>query len=124
MKKVKTSQPFITSKVFLDDVRFPPDDTWTEFEDPYDCWDYIRENINMISEISFDHDLAYWNLFGEEVTWYDVLQWLLEYCEDSWEKTIPIIHFHTANSVGKKRMEDLLLSYKTHAGLNSEARGG
>lgn len=106
-------------KIFLDDVRVPLDNTWTEFKDPYDCIDCVRDNIDSITHISFDHDLWYVNDFGEEISWYDVLTWVLEFYYSRC-KQLPIITLHTANPVWKKNMEDQIKSYalyykKTHA---------
>lgn len=101
-------------KVFLDDIRFPPDNTWTEFKDPYDCFDFYKNNWADIVEISLDHDLWYINQFGEEVTWYDVLEWILNYRygnnSNSNNRNIPLpsISFHTANPVGRQNMERIL----------------
>lgn len=113
MNKKKQPVVYQTEKVFLDDIRFPPDDTWTEFKDPYDCWDYIREYASVITHISFDHDLWYENPFGEEVTWYDVLSWMLEYFYSN-KIPLPVITLHTANPIGKSNMEWIMKSYALH----------
>lgn len=104
-------------KVYLDDVRFPPDETWTDFKDPYECWEFIQNEFNNITHISLDHDLAYRNDFGEEVTWYDILTWILNlhynYVRmDMGHGKLPEIIFHTANPVWYANMTAALNAHK------------
>jgi len=45
-------------KIFLDDVRDPPDNTWTVVRS-YDAFtDLLNNTLHIITEISFDHDLG------------------------------------------------------------------
>lgn len=86
-------------KIYLDDERSPPDDTWVRVTTPDSCIDLLTHN--QVSEVSFDHDLG-----GDESigTGYDVMKWI----EDNAHIhgiLPPTVHIHTANPVARQRME-------------------
>lgn len=45
-------------KIWLDDVRTPPDDTWVWCKSGHECIGMIITNRNNIETVSFDHDLG------------------------------------------------------------------
>ena len=84
-------------KVYLDDLRTPPDG-WVLVKTAQEAIDLLITND--VEEISLDHDL------GEEEngTGYDVITWLeKEVYENNFIP--PVIHIHTANPVARERME-------------------
>jgi hypothetical protein len=103
-------------KLFLDDVRNPPDSTW-EVVRSYNAFvDYINTN-GVPDLISFDHDLSFEHYpFGEvnpntkipyetykEKTGYDCAKWLIE------NKHLPThCVVHSMNPVGKENILFLL----------------
>ena len=82
-------------KLFLDDVRNPPDDTWDVVRKYKTALDYWR--LYPIEEISFDHDL------GEENTGYDFAKFIEFACNDG--HPCPKWQIHSANPVGRKNIE-------------------
>jgi hypothetical protein len=97
-------------KLFIDDLRNPPDDTWTiartgqeaivEIGKDIISWTLFEEP--RIEIISFDHDLADTNT--PEVTGYTVLQYIEELVYTS-EYKPPALLIHSANPVGRKNMQ-------------------
>jgi hypothetical protein len=117
--------------LFLDDVRIPKNVTlydndpiynelnWIIVRSHNELMDYIKKN-GIPKLISFDHDLAdvhylhqnninYKEISVYEKTGYDSLKWVCYYTLNNKLK-LPIMLFHTANSVGKKNM---IFFYKT-----------
>lgn len=83
-------------KVYLDDMRSPPDKTWTLCKTARQAKELII--FEDVTEISLDHDL------GTKETGYDVLlyiEWLV--LVKNWKA--PKIHIHTANISARKKME-------------------
>lgn len=100
-------------KIYFDDVRFIPDDTWEEVRYPIDLYSILLNNPQHITEISLDHDIEcyVWAwAWCEEYTWYDVLKTILLIYERA-ELPLPKITFHTANPVWREKMEQLLASF-------------
>jgi hypothetical protein len=90
-------------KVYLDDVR-PAPSGWI-------LTTTVEETIKLLStskvvELSLDHDL------GIKHTGYDVLLWIETKISIDPNFKPPIIHLHTQNPVGKKRMEAAIKSIK------------
>ncbi len=84
-------------KVYLDDMRTPPDG-WVLVKTAQEAIDLLI--TNNVEEISLDNDL------GEEEngTGYDVITWLeKEVYENNFIP--PVIHIHTANPVAREKME-------------------
>lgn len=89
-------------KVWLDDVRDAPDG-WVHVRTPEEAIELLRSG--KVEEISLDHDLG---LASDEAerTGYDVLRWLEEaVATGAWTFPLPEIRIHSANPVGKRRME-------------------
>ena len=76
-------------KIFLDDFRVAPDNTWTAIRDPYEVKKLLSSGI--VKEISFDHDL------GLAITGYDVMVFLEELVFTGKVKA-PVVLVHSANS--------------------------
>ncbi len=95
------------NKLWIDDVRPAPDDTW-DIARTYD------EAINSLSKnkydiVSFDHDLGDFK-DGRERTGYDVLLWLTEKRLNN--ETVPKnLRIHSANPVGRQRMQGVIDRY-------------
>lgn len=80
-------------KLFIDDIRNPPDETWMTVRCPHLAIDIIA--LGFVTEISFDHDL------GSDLTGYDVAKFIEEFHE-----LMPIKwQVHSANPVGRKNIE-------------------
>lgn len=84
-------------KIFLDDIRKPPDETWTVARTAGQAINMLARNI--VTEISLDHDLGKKNSTG-----YDVLLWIERkvFCD---YYIPPLIMIHTANPAARIRME-------------------
>lgn len=93
--------------IWLDDVRTPPDSSWTHVRTAWQCIALIGRNRNNIQDLSLDHDL------GDDWRWgtgYTVARWLEEadyYC--MWEY-LPkgIVTCHSANPAGKGNIRKAL----------------
>lgn len=114
--------------IFLDDERNVSDVTWVKYPEGLD-WCVVRTMCDFmfaitqtpfedISVISFDHDIAEYNANGCEVTGYDCLKWLVEYCQDNGVQ-MPECVFHTQNPVGKYNMESYYANYLAHQEMSS-----
>lgn len=88
--------------VFLDDIR-PCPDNFEVVRNPIEFKELISKKFEQILMISMDHDLGFWDDTGKEVTGYDLIRWL--------ESEFGTVHFkikvHSANPVGKTRMENV-----------------
>lgn len=92
-------------KIFLDDVRSPPDDTWQIFRSPTPEFYQACATADIIS---LDHDL------GQDIpTGYDVVKHFEEaiFMKGLWARNgAPTIHIHSANPVGRQNMQACLES--------------
>lgn len=87
-------------KLFLDDVRDPPDTSWHVVRTAQQCIDFMRVRSNLIDVASFDHDLG-----SETETGYTVMKWIEREVvrdKDFWPPKS--IVFHTSNPVGRMNM--------------------
>lgn len=96
-------------KIFLDDLRDAPDETWTVFRNPWGFMNFLAHTEpGEIETISFDHDLAAFNYKGEERTGYWVLTKLEEIAAkypETLDKIPSDLRIHSANPVGRKNMQ-------------------
>ena len=100
-------------KVFLDDIRDPPNDDWIKVKNVKDAIYYL-ENEN-VEEISLDHDLGDYFETG-----YDVLLWIEERVVTK-DFVPPKIYTHTDNPPAKKKMKMAIdQTYKKHQELKNE----
>lgn len=112
----------IFNKIFLDDERSPCDVTWIELcekkgwyivRNYNDFVSLIEDKIDWLNPpkiISFDHDIASFDIDGKEKTGYDCLKFLIEYCHLN-NIFPPECIFHTMNSVGKNNMQSYYNNY-------------
>lgn len=90
-------------KLFLDDIRNPPDDSWILFLNPLLFIDWLFEHWDNVTHISLDHDLAFYNDAGKEVNGTDVINRIEE--EAHHRGYVPFnISIHSANPVGIANM--------------------
>jgi hypothetical protein len=89
-------------KIFLDDTRTPPNG-WILCYWPDDVIELMK--TKNVTHISLDHDLGH-----DKITGYDVLLWLEEKVHYDSNLIIPEITIHSANPVGRKRMENAIKS--------------
>jgi len=91
-------------KVWLDDLRLPPDETWVWVRRAVEAKMWIASGS--VSEISLDNDLG-----KDQEEGYRVLEWLEEALHGRWgpkiKLKIPKIYIHTANPVAAKRMNQI-----------------
>jgi len=82
-------------KLFLDDLRDPPDSSWRVVRTAEEAIKLLQEE--RITVISLDHDL------GTDLTGHDVILWLEEqvYLNNF---VPPRIKIHSANPVGREKM--------------------
>lgn len=104
-------------KLWLDDVRSPPDDTWTWVKKASLCCKELERLRGQVTFLSLDHDLA------SVATGYDVVVWLEQRAFQGELDIIPAsISIHSANPVGRNRMNAGLASLrKTMTGKRKEA---
>ena len=95
-------------KVWLDDRREAPAG-WLHVRTPDEAIALLRSG--QVEEISLDHDLGLFTTEGKEWTGYAVLEWLeREVVTGTAAFDIPIISIHSANPVGRRRMERAIAS--------------
>lgn len=85
-------------KVFLDDVRSPPDDSWIRTLSANETIECLK--TGQVTNLSLDHDLGDESIYG---TGYDVLLWIEQSVYMSSFQP-PIIRVHSANPVARARM--------------------
>lgn len=84
-------------KVFLDDIRTPPDDTWVIVRTVEQAKQLLKDNV--VAVLSLDHDLG-----ESEPTGYDLVCWIEEQVFKR-KLLSPVMKIHSANPVGRKNME-------------------
>lgn len=85
-------------KLFVDDIREPPDSSWVVARTYHGALTALRDEI--VDEISLDHDL------GGMATGYDLCKWMCAH--GVFPKRIM---FHTANPIGRANMFQLMSHY-------------
>lgn len=91
------------TKLFIDDLRDPPNQGWIVKRNYNDAVKFIEQN-GIPEIISFDHDL------GEEMSGYDVAKRIVGLVING-DAELPeefSYNVHSANPVGKKNIEYLL----------------
>lgn len=94
-------------KLFLDDLRSPPDSSWDMVRDYKSFTDYVSTN-GVPDIISFDHDLGL-KKYGTEKTGLDCIKWMIQQ-----NLEIKGYALHSANPIGKANMDSLIRSWKIH----------
>jgi hypothetical protein len=103
-------------KLWLDDIRDPPDATWMCVRTPEEA---IAELENgLVTDLSLDHDLGLHELGGRERSGYDVLVWIETQVADDHEFAVPELRIHSANPVGRARMEQAIESIRRLRGVS------
>lgn len=82
-------------RVFLDDVRDPPDETWTVVRSSAECLALLKDSFRLVTEISFDHDL------GGDDTSRPVALWLEELAFTTGLRLPIAARVHSSNPVGR-----------------------
>lgn len=98
-------------KLFLDDVRDPPDNTWVvvrSFDQATRVILAAQGSKDGIELISFDHDL------GPGKTGYDLAKWLTAH--RLWPMEIDV---HSANIIGRKNILDEWAFWNKHKDTES-----
>lgn len=102
-------------KLFLDDERYPSDNSWVIARNYHDAVWYVT-NYGLPRYISFDHDLAFDHympvIIGkpQEFTGYDFAKWFANYVMDN-DLTLPEkfdFYVHSMNPVGAKNIRDYM----------------
>ena len=89
-------------RVYLDDLRTPPSKDFSLVKDAKSAIDLITDCWEQIEEISLDHDL------GDEAkvgSGYQVVCEMEDFVYNTRPAHLPYIHVHSANPIGRKRME-------------------
>jgi hypothetical protein len=85
-------------KLFVDDVREPPDATWTVVRSFDEAMQLLPRTTEYVTAVSLDHDL------GTEKTGYDVALWLEEMVHVHGMIPPRLLKVHSANPVGRARI--------------------
>ena len=85
-------------KVFLDDIREPPDLGYIHVTTPHECEVILTEGE--VDVLSLDHDLG----LGDNKTGYSVLEWIEREIYDSGLVPPKLIIIHTGNPPARQRM--------------------
>ena len=91
------------TKLFLDDTRDAPDDTWMVVRS-FEAFTAWIKRWGVPDVISFDHDLGFAVPTGMDCAKWIVAQGLF----------LKDFRVHSANPVGKENIEKLLLNWKNH----------
>lgn len=109
-----------TIKLYLDDVRSPPDDTWTVVRTAEEAKALLDDPTIDVEAASLDHDLGecdecanafpprgytvVTNTCRHRMTGYDLVKWMAE--TGRWPRYKPAVH--SANPAGKANMVALI----------------
>lgn len=96
-------------KIWLDDERDPPDDTWEWVKTAGACIAAIKSAQREETLVSLDHDLG-----ERQATGYDVLKWLEVAVFEKRSFICPYISVHTANPPARERMNAAIGSIETY----------
>ena len=107
-------------KLYLDDIRYPTqsgykDSEWIVCRNDKTFRGMFTSFDNIITHISFDHDIDSYNDDGTEVTGFDCLKWLCNYILDNnLDISNLTLNFHTVNVVGKENMMYYWRNFKNY----------
>jgi hypothetical protein len=102
----------MVTRLYLDDVRTPVDDSWIVVRSFHEFVEHI-DMFGMPYEISFDHDLGWNNISNQpRLSGMDCAKWLVEnnYVPDRF-------YVHSANPVGAENILCLLNNWQAENGL-------
>ncbi len=90
-------------KLWIDDLRDPPDETWEVVRTAHRALVLLEDNE--YEEVSFDNDLGYGSLYGNKMLeGRNILGWLIAR-QEALFYVPPIMHIHTANCDASRAME-------------------
>lgn len=92
-------------KIFIDDVRHAPDETWVVAKTPDEAIDKINDNKGNIEAISFDHDLGE-DENGKSLTTREIILWMIKENIKSEQYFV-----HSSNPVGREWLEGMIERY-------------
>ncbi len=115
------------TRIYLDDIRTPVDDSWVVVRSYEEFIDKVNEiGLENIESISLDHDLGisamrewHTNVYNnytldynniEEKTGYDAAKWLVEQWMDG--KPICNVFTHSANAIGSANIMGYINNYR------------
>ena len=104
-------------KIFLDDIRTPPDSSWLVVRSVENFQDTVLGRSIPITEISFDHDL------GDKVPdGYDAAKWFVELAMHDKEiaQNLKRIIVHSDNTPGRENIAAYFESARTHDVFNDD----
>ena len=107
-------------KLWLDDERPPPDETWVWATSAKDFSEYWLDFSKVITEISFDHDIASFDYFGNEITGYHCLCTIEKGFQNNPDFRLPKMHAHSQNPVGRARLRKVIDALKERNEARSE----
>ena len=118
-------------KLFLDDIRIPTDcihymhqrignlnpiylQEWKIARNYQEFVDLVEENIDVITHVSFDHDLADEHYDHEtwgrdmylEKTGYDCAKWMKDFYQKK-DTDLPVMFIHSMNPIGTQKIINL-----------------
>lgn len=112
MDKIETRHSYMTYqstvKIFIDDIRLPPEEYDVCFKKISDFSEYLENitSITIIDKISLDYDFDYTDITQ---TGYDGLVLLIDKIKKTDLISVNEIQFHTSNNEGWKSMYELVL---------------
>jgi hypothetical protein len=95
-------------KIWLDDIRDAPDETWIVARNAEKFKELLEAHWRDIQEISFDHDIASFDIFGEEITGYHCLCWVEKIWYNDCTFVVPKMSVHSANPPGRDKMRKVI----------------
>lgn len=99
-------------KIWLDDIRPPPDETWTWARSAQEFFDFWLGYESFITHISFDHDIVSYDFLGNEITGYHCLCAIEKKWRYESDFQVPVMTVHSSNPVGRAKMQKLIDSMK------------
>lgn len=94
-------------KIWLDDVRSPPDKEWIWCTTAWETIQCLVEHEGYVSVVSLDHDLGHDIKYGDG---YDVVSWIERNVAFDPDFPVPELKIHSANPVGRRNMESSIKS--------------
>jgi len=108
-------------KIFLDDIRNPPDDSWIIVRSYNDFVKLVKETSHLITEISFDHDLG---MAYDKVakTGMDAAKFFVEHCIDNPNIGMDLekVTVHSSNPPGVENIKGYFKSARDHGIVNED----
>lgn len=115
-------------KLFVDDIRDAPDDTWHTVRTVTEAIRVIHNNTTKIKEVSLDHDISYpVNVNGlsrpypSPETFHAVAYYIATTYSLFDSVYLPKIILHTANPLGAHQMADTLSRFNVEIKLSAPA---